>query len=104
MIGRKDPLEYLQQRVQWADEAVVRERLRSHLISFDLLSKAHYANLDEVSFKQKLTKDFNGFLRDRAKLVVAAMNALTAGNSPTLEALWSAHLAEAASTAPEAEA
>lgn len=104
MIGRKDPLEYLQERVQWADEAVVRERLRSHLISFDLLSKAHYANLDEASFKKKLTEDFNGFLRDRAKLVVAAMNALTSGNSPTLEALWSAHLAEADSTAPEAEA
>lgn len=104
MIGRKDPLEYLQERVQWADEAVVRERLRSHLISFDLLSKAHYANLHEASFKKKLTEDFNGFLRDRAKLVVAAMNALTSGNSPTLEALWSAHLAEADSTAPEAEA
>lgn len=104
MIGRKDPLEYLQERVQWADEAVVRERLRSHLISFDLLSKAHYANLDEASFKKKLTEDFNGFLRDRAKLVVAAMNALTSGNSPTLEALWSAHLAEADSTTPEAEA
>lgn len=104
MIGRKDPLEYLQERVQWADEAVVRERLRSHLISFDLLSKAHYANLDEASFKTKLTEDFNGFLRDRAKLVVAAMNALTSGNSPTLEALWSAHLAEADSTAPEAGA
>jgi len=104
MIGRKDPLEYLQERVQWADETVVRERLRSHLISFDLLSKAHYANLDEASFKKKLTEDFNGFLRDRAKLVVAAMNALTTGNSPTLEALWSAHLADTESTKLEAEA
>lgn len=104
MIGRKDPLDYLQERVQWADEAVVRERLRSHLISFDLLSKAHYANLDEASFKKKLTEDFNGFLRDRAKLVVAAMNALTTGNSPTLEALWSVHLADTESTKLEAEA
>jgi len=104
IIGRKDPLEYLKERVQWSDEAVVRERLRSHLISFDLLSKAHYANLDDASFKKKLTEDFNGFLRDRAKLVVAAMNALTAGNSPTLEALWSAHLADTDSTKQEAEA
>ncbi|MHB1478823.1 MAG: hypothetical protein ACYCVT_04245, partial [Acidithiobacillus ferrooxidans] len=93
MIGRKDPLEYLQERVQWADESVVRARLKSHLISFDLLSKAHYANLDGASLKQKLTEDFNGFLRDRAKLVVAAMASLTAGNSPSLETLWSAHLA-----------
>lgn len=104
IIGRKDPLEYLQERVQWSDEAVVRERLRSHLISFDLLSKAHYANLDGASFKQRLTEDFNGFLRDRAELVVAAMSSLTAGNSPTLEALWSAHFADTALTTSEADA
>lgn len=93
MIGRKDPLEYLQERVELADEGVVRERLKSHLISFDLLSKAHYAKLNGASLKQKLTEDFNGFLRDRAKLVVAAMASLTEGNSPTLDGLWSAHLA-----------
>jgi len=104
MIGRKDPLEYLQERVQWADEAVVRDRLKSHLISFDLLSKAHYATLDGASLKQKLTEDFNGFLRDRAKLVVAAMASLTAGNSPSLETLWSAHLADANTSKAEAEA
>lgn len=104
MIGRKDPLEYLQERVQWADEGVVRERLKSHLISFDLLSKAHYANLDGASLKQKLAEDFNSFLRDRAKLVVAAMASLTAGNSPSLETLWSAHLADANTDKVEAEA
>jgi hypothetical protein len=93
MIGRKDPLEYLQERVQWADKSVVRERLKSHLISFDLLSKAHYADLEGASFKQRLAGDFNEFLRDRANLVVAAMGALTEGNNPTLDALWTAHLA-----------
>ena len=93
MIGRKDPLDYLQERVQWADENVVRERLRSHLISFDLLSNAHYANLDGgAGFKQKLVDDFNEFLHDRANLVVAAMSALTEGNNPTFDALWTAHL------------
>ncbi len=104
MIGRKDPLEYLQERVQWADESVVRERLKSHLISFDMLSKAHYANLDGASLKQKLAEDFNGFLRDRAKLVVAAMASLTAGNSPSLETLWSTHLADTTTDKAEAEA
>ncbi len=104
LIGRKDPLEYLQERVQWADEGVVRERLKSHLISFDLLSKAHYAKLDGPSLKQKLAEDFNGFLRDRAKLVVAAMTSLTAGNTPALETLWSAHLADASTSRVGAEA
>ena len=92
MIGRKDPLDYLKERVQWADEGVVRARLESHLISYGLLSKAHYAAIDGAAFKQKLTDDFNLFLRDRANLVVAAMGELAAGNSPTLDALWSTHL------------
>ncbi len=91
MIGRKDPLEYLQERVQWADADVVRERLKSHLISFDLLSKAHYAGMEGIAFKQKLTADFSEFLRDRANLVVAAMTSLTEGNSPALETLCAAH-------------
>ena len=93
MIGRKDPLGYLQERVQWADEHVVRERLKSHLISFDLLSNAHYAGLEGAAFKQKLAADFNEFLRDRANLVVAAMTLLTEGSSPALETLWATHLA-----------
>ncbi len=93
MIGRKDPLEYLQERVQWADADVVRERLKSHLISFDLLSKAHYAGMEGAAFKQKLAADFNEFLRERANLVVAAMTLLTEGSSPALETLWATHLA-----------
>lgn len=102
MIGRKDPLDYLQERVQWADAGVVRERLKSHLISFDLLSKAHYADMEGAAFKQKLAADFNKFLRDRANLVVAAMTSLVEGNSPTLETLWSTHLANNAENAETA--
>ncbi len=94
MIGRKDPLDYLQERVQWADEAVVRERLKSHLISYDLLSKAHYANADAASFKQKLAKDFEEFMRDRARLVFAAMSELVEGRAPSLDALWAAHVSQ----------
>lgn len=103
MIGRKDPLEYLQERVELADEGIVRERLKSHLISFDLLSKAHYANINGAALKKKLTEDFNSFLRDRAKLIVAAMTSLTAGESPSLETLWSAHVTEAIADKVEAE-
>ena len=45
VIGRKDPLEYLKDRVQWAGEESVRERMKSHLIDFDLLAKANYRGL-----------------------------------------------------------
>ncbi len=88
MIGRKDPLDLLEERVQWADQNVVCERLKSHLIPFDLLSKAHYAGLEGAALKQKLSEDFNNFLLNRAELVVAAMNQLTEGNSPSLDRLW----------------
>jgi hypothetical protein len=92
IIGRHDPLEYLQERVQWADENAIRERLMSHLISYDLLSKAHYAGMAGEELKQKLASDFNEFLRDRAELVVAAMTCLAEGNEPSLHALWEEHL------------
>lgn len=91
MIGRKDPLEYLEERVQWADADVVATRLNSHLISYDLLSKARYNGMQDSVLKLALTKDFNDFLRHRAELVCAAMNSLTEGNSPSLDALWHSH-------------
>ncbi|MBP7882012.1 MAG: hypothetical protein KAZ68_03210, partial [Candidatus Methylopumilus sp.] len=91
IIGRKDPLDYLKARVDLADEGVVRERLKSHLISFDQLKKAHYADLVGVSLKEKLAKDFNSFLLERAKFVVDAMTSLTSGNSPTLDTLWATY-------------
>lgn len=93
IIGRKDPLDYLQQRVQWADPITVSDRLKSHLISFQRLSDGHYAGLDGDAFKQKLSNDFGQFLLERAQLVVSAMKALVAGNDPTVEALWAAQLA-----------
>lgn len=83
----EDPLDYLQGRVEWADASAIATRLKSHLISFDLLSKAQYADLDGAALKEKLTKDFDDFMRDRAGLVVTAMEFLTSGGSPSIEAL-----------------
>lgn len=42
---------------------------------------------------QCLEAEFNLFLLNRANLVVAAMNTLIDGNSPTLDLLWSRHTA-----------
>lgn len=103
IIGRKDPLDYLQERVQWADEDTVRARLRSHLISFDMLATAKYTGLDGDALRPKLEEDFNHFLRDRATLVVAAMTQLTQGDSPTLEGLWTSHAAQIAAGKAEIE-
>ncbi len=90
MIGRKDPLDYMKERVAWADEAVIAQRLRSNLISYDWLAESHYGGLTGDSLKSVLSADFECFRRDRAKLVAAAVTALADGEQPTLEALWSA--------------
>lgn len=88
MLGRKDPLEYLQERVDWADAEVVQDRLRSHLISFDLLSRARYANLEGESLREELSPDFDAFLRHRANLVLTAVEALTRGEEVDVNSLW----------------
>lgn len=97
IIGRKDPLEYLNERVAAADAASVKERLRSHLISFHHLSNAHYAGLSGDELAKKLKEDFAQFLQSRAALVVAAMNKLVAGETPQLEEVWQSQSAPDAS-------
>ncbi|MCB0097193.1 MAG: DUF262 domain-containing protein, partial [Caldilineaceae bacterium] len=88
IIGRKDPLDYLKERVQWADELAVSNRLKTHLVSFDLLSKAHYQGLDGEALKAKLEADFNQFMRARAQLVHKAVTRLSVGEQPSLDSIW----------------
>ncbi|MQX52361.1 DUF262 domain-containing protein [Alcanivorax sediminis] len=96
IIGRKDPLDYLKERVQWADEHAVSNRLKTHLVSFDLLSKAHYQGLEGEVLKTQLEADFREFMRDRAKLVHKAVVRLAAGGQPSLDSIWAASSAELA--------
>ena len=95
IIGRKDPLDYLKERVQWADEVAVSNRLKTHLVSFDLLSKAHYQGLDGEALKSKLEADFNQFMRDRAQLVHQAVIRLSSGEQPSLDSIWAASSSKA---------
>ena len=81
----------MRERVKWADESTVADRLKTHLISFQDLLNAHYADLEGDALEQKLGTDFDRFLRDRAELVAAAMKALTSGERPKLDALWATH-------------
>ena len=96
IIGRKDPLDYLKERVQWADELAVSNRLKTHLVSFDLLSKAHYQGLEGEALKTKLEADFRQFMCDRAQLVHNAVVRLAAGVQPSLDSIWAASSGELA--------
>lgn len=94
-IGRKDPLDYLKERVQWADEVTVSNRLKTHLVSYALLVNAHYQDFDGEALKSKLEVDFNQFMRDRAQLVRQAVKLLASGEQPSLDSIWAVRHNEA---------
>lgn len=78
-IGRKDPLEYLKDRYKWISEAIVRERLESHLIPIKELANGGYNGLSPNDKREKLKKDFEDFLRRRAELIIKAVKYLAEG-------------------------
>ena len=88
IIGRKDPLDYLKERVQWADEVAVSNRLKTHLVPYELLSKAHYQGLEGEELRSKLESDFNEFMRGRAQLIHRAVIQLAEGKQPSLDSIW----------------
>lgn len=103
-IGRKDPLAYLRDRVEWSDEDTVRQRLRTHLLDYDTLSKATYElagkPLEGDALATRLRSDFDRFLEGRAALVAVAARYLSDGRVLTLEQL----LGEAKKLGAEAQA
>lgn len=92
-IGRKDPVKYLKDRYEWTSEAIVKERLRSHLIPIPELANGGYEELDEVEKERKLRTDFEQFLRRRAELVMKAARLLAEGRQLETSTLFdSQHL------------
>lgn len=87
-IGRKDPLEYLRDRVEWAEEADVNQRLETHLLDYSMLAAAHYVDaggqpLKGADLVAKLKPDFERFLEWRARRVAIAAGLLANGEIPT---------------------
>lgn len=92
-IGRKDPLRYLQDRVEWSDDETVRQRLQTHLLDFDSLQNATYERdgkpLEGEELSVKLNADFSSFLDMRARLVEIAAHELASGKQISLSQLQS---------------
>ncbi|MCP1675689.1 hypothetical protein J2T57_002839 [Natronocella acetinitrilica] len=88
VIGRKDPLAYLEERVGWAGEDAVRQRMKTHLIDYDLLAKAEFGDLQQQAERERLQQDYNAFLRDRARRVAWVVEYLAEGLHPDLHKLW----------------
>ncbi|MGD1906078.1 MAG: DUF262 domain-containing protein [Leptolyngbyaceae cyanobacterium] len=79
-IGGKDPLVYLKDRYKWTSEAIVKERLHSHLIPIQELANGGYEGLSEDAKTTKLQKDFDAFVQKRAELVMNAVQQLVEGH------------------------
>jgi hypothetical protein len=91
-IGRKDPLEYLKDRVDWSSEADVRQRLRTHLLDYDTLVAAKYSDAEGQplvgsALAAKLMPEFKAFLEDRARRVAITAVKLAQGDIPSGEAV-----------------
>ncbi len=83
-IGRKDPLQYLKDRYQWATEYIVNERLHSHLIPVQELANGGYEDLaDDATRHVKIRSDAQEFFRKRAEYFAKAAAMLAAGRSIT---------------------
>lgn len=81
-IGRKEPLKYLKDRYQWADENIVRDRLHAHLIPIEELANGGYEHINDTGQRnEKIKKDFQAFLTQRAEYFVAAAEQLVLGRN-----------------------
>lgn len=87
-IGRKDPLKYLKDRYEWTTEAIVQERLQSHLIPIQELANGGYADMSEEEKVEKMKKDFDLFLRKRAELIIKALKLLVDGHQLSARDLY----------------
>lgn len=84
-ISNKAPYDYLSERYKWSDEAIVHDRLNSHLIPINELKNGGYAGLGEEEKQRKVVEDFSAFIQKRASLVNSAIELLLAGRDITPE-------------------
>ena len=75
-IGRKDPLTYLEDRIDWSNEQQIEDRLSSHLIPFEPLKLAVYNNCNADELKTRVRLDYTNFLHQRALWVATAAQSL----------------------------
>lgn len=87
-IGRKDPLKYLSERYEWANQDIVDHRLNSHVIPIKELSNGGYEGLNPDDRNDKIKIDFDKFLTKRAQLINKAANKLCEGEVLTLNDIF----------------
>lgn len=79
LIRRKDPLLYVDERIDWSDQETIHHRIQTHIIPVDELINGDYENLEGESKHVKLKEDFESYLNERAKLIYSAAELLADG-------------------------
>lgn len=79
-ISNKEPYTYLKERYDWTSEDIVNSRLKSHLIPIDQLKNGGYVNLNDEEKKEKVSSDFEAFIKKRGQYIIEAITQLTSGN------------------------
>ncbi len=87
-IGKKDPLDYLRDRYNWANESIIHQRLSSHLIPVSELQAGTYESPDDMLRAEKIKTDYEKFLARRANLIAKAVNILANGEEPNLAEVY----------------
>ena len=87
-IGRKDPWEYLEERVGHVDRQTAEYRLKTHLIDPVRLAEATYQGLEGADLSAKVERDYSAFMRSRAELVLSAAAKLCNGQDISVEGLF----------------
>jgi len=83
-VAAKEPLKYLRERIDKAalGEAEIRQRLRTHVVPFDPLNVGGYADEPDAAARtDKIRRDYEVFLEQRAELVGQAIAALWRGEA-----------------------
>lgn len=88
-IGRRDPIAYLEKRVEAApDPRDVRDRLESHLVPYATLATAGpYDQPAGEPLRMAVQPDFDAFLEERANLIHRFMLEACEGKRPQLHSL-----------------
>jgi hypothetical protein len=80
-ISCKEPIRYLKERYQWTEEALVDQRLGSHLIPVVELAQGNYDKMAEEQANEKIRFDYAAFLRARAQLISQGAKQLCSGHT-----------------------
>ncbi|HWP02253.1 MAG TPA: DUF262 domain-containing protein [Gemmatimonadaceae bacterium] len=91
-ISSKEPITYLRERARanTLGERDLAERLRSHLVPYEALAVGGYDQMSSEQRVEAIVRDYDAFVKHRARVVRAAIQQVAAGRHLDLQEAFSA--------------